>query len=106
MSLRWQCLCIGSTDPARLARWWAGLLGWRITYEDDDEVALEPPQGSSENGVSPDVLFLRVPEGKAREARVDGFQSSQAHRCSGVKPAHGEHSQVTAAGCAAARGKQ
>jgi hypothetical protein len=27
MSLRWQCLCIGSTDPARLARWWAGLLG-------------------------------------------------------------------------------
>ena len=46
------------------------LLGWRITHEEDDEVALEPPQGSPEDGVSPDILFLRVPEAKALKNRL------------------------------------
>ena len=34
------------------------------TSESDDEVVLEPPEGSREDGVAPDLLFLRVPEGK------------------------------------------
>jgi hypothetical protein len=70
MTLRWQCACIDSTDPAGLARWWAELLGWRITHEEADEVALEPPEGSPEDGVSPDLLFLRVPERKELKNRV------------------------------------
>ncbi|MGK2948730.1 MAG: VOC family protein [Acidimicrobiales bacterium] len=70
MGLRWQCICIDSTDPAPLARWWAELLGWRITEETDEEVVLEPPAGSKEDGVSPDILFLKVPEAKTVKDRL------------------------------------
>ncbi len=70
MGLRWQAICIDSTDPVPLGHWWAELLGWRITEEDDDEVVLEPPAGSSEDGVSPDLLVVRVPEPKTVKDRL------------------------------------
>jgi hypothetical protein len=38
-------------------------LGWRRTFEEEDQVVLEPPEGSSEDGIAPDLLFLKVPEG-------------------------------------------
>ncbi len=61
---------IDSVDPVPLARWWADLLGWRITFEEPDEVVLEPPKGSPEDGVSPDMLFARVPEKKQVKNRL------------------------------------
>jgi len=70
MGLRWQAICIDSTDHLPLARWWAELLGWRITHEDDDEAVLEPPEDSPEDGVSPDILILRVPEPKTVKDRI------------------------------------
>jgi hypothetical protein len=70
MSLRWQCICVDANDPEPLARWWAELLGWRITHTEPDEVVLEPPAGSPEDGTSPDILFLRVPEGKSVKNRL------------------------------------
>jgi hypothetical protein len=70
MSLRWQCVCIDTSDPAGLARWWAELLGWRITYEDPEEVVLEPPAGSPEDGISPDILFLKVDDPKVAKNRI------------------------------------
>jgi len=70
MDLRIQCLCIDTTDPSRLAGFWESALGWRRTYDEDDQVALEPPKGSPEDGVSPDLLFLRVPEEKAVKNRL------------------------------------
>jgi hypothetical protein len=70
MSLRWQCVCFDSTDPRRTADFWEAALGWRRTLDHDDEVVLEPPAGSPEDGVSPDILFLRVPEGKAVKNRL------------------------------------
>jgi hypothetical protein len=70
MTLRVQCMCFDAEDPAGLARWWAELLGWRITFEEPDEIALEPPAGSKEDGVVPDLLFLRVPEGKTVKNRL------------------------------------
>jgi predicted enzyme related to lactoylglutathione lyase len=70
MTLRIQCVCIDSNDPARLASFWQSVLGWRRTHETESEVALEPPAGSPEDGVSPDLLFLRVPEGKERKNRL------------------------------------
>jgi len=54
MDLRIQCLCIDTTDPSRLAGFWEEALGWRRTYDEDDQVALEPPKGSPEDGVAPD----------------------------------------------------
>jgi hypothetical protein len=70
MDIRIQCLCIDTTDPGRLATFWQAALGWRRTFADEDEVALEPPEGSPEHGVAPDLLFLRVPEEKAGKNRL------------------------------------
>jgi catechol 2,3-dioxygenase-like lactoylglutathione lyase family enzyme len=70
MQLRIQCLCIDTADPARLAAFWQAALGWRRTFEQDNEVVLEPPDGSPEDGVVPDLLFLRVPEEKAGKNRL------------------------------------
>lgn len=70
MTLRIQCVSIDTADPSRLAGFWQAALGWRRTFEQDDEVALEPPAGSREDGVVPDLLFLRVPDGKAVKNRL------------------------------------
>ena len=45
---------------------WAGA----HTHDTPDEVCLEPPEGSPEDGVSPDLLFLRVPEAKSDKNRL------------------------------------
>lgn len=70
MSLRWQCACIDSTDPATDATFWERALGWRRSHEEPDVVVLEPPAGSPEDGVAPDLLFVRVPETKAGKNRL------------------------------------
>ncbi len=64
-----QCFLLDSTDPRRTASFWQEALGWRRTHETDDEVVLEPPAGSPQDGVAPDLLFLRVPEGKTVKNR-------------------------------------
>ena len=70
MTLSVQCLCFDTADPEPVARFWAAALGWRITYGEPHEFVLEPPAGSPEEGVVPDLLFLRVPEGKAVKNRL------------------------------------
>ena len=70
MNLRIQCICIDSTNPARLADFWEAALQWRRTEEEPDEIVLEPPAGSAEDGVVPDLLILRVPEEKAGKNRL------------------------------------
>lgn len=70
MAVRIQCICVDTVDPTPLAAFWQAALSWRMTYEDDDEVVLEPPAGSREDGVVPDLLFLRVPETKTVNNRL------------------------------------
>jgi hypothetical protein len=70
MNLRIQCVCIDSHDPAHIATFWEAALGWRRTYEDDGQVAVEPPAGSPEDGVVPDLLFVRVLEDKTSKDRL------------------------------------
>ena len=70
MNIRIQCLCVDTRDPANIADFWEAALGWRRTHADDDEVVLEPEAGSPEDGVAPDLLFLRVPEDKAVKNRL------------------------------------
>lgn len=70
MDIRIQCLCIDTGDPAKTASFWQSALGWRRTHESGDEVVLEPPAGSPEDGVVPDLLFLRVPESKVVKNRL------------------------------------
>jgi catechol 2,3-dioxygenase-like lactoylglutathione lyase family enzyme len=70
MDIRIQCLCIDSPHPSRTADFWEAALGWRRTYDTEHQVVLEPPEGSREDGVSPDLLFLKVPEAKAAKNRL------------------------------------
>ncbi len=70
MTIRIQCVAVDANDPDSLARFWADVLGWRRTYEEDDEVVLEPPAGSAEDGVVPDLIFLKVPEPKQAKNRL------------------------------------
>jgi catechol 2,3-dioxygenase-like lactoylglutathione lyase family enzyme len=70
MDIRIQCLCIDSAHPSTSADFWAAALGWRRTYATDDEVVLEPPAGSPEDGVVPDLLFFKVPDGKTVKNRL------------------------------------
>ncbi len=70
MALRWQCVCIDAVDPEPVAAFWQAALGWRRTYASEGEIVLEPPEGSPEDGVSPDLLVLRVPEAKVAKNRL------------------------------------
>jgi hypothetical protein len=70
MGLIIQCLDVDSVDPGALASFWQEALGWRRTYDSPDEVVLEPPAGSPQDGVAPDLIFLRVPEAKAGKNRL------------------------------------
>jgi Glyoxalase-like domain len=72
MDIRIQCLCVDSPDPSKIASFWAGALGWRRTFDGPDEVILEPPADSPEDGVAPDLLFLRVPEGNQTVSTTAG----------------------------------
>jgi catechol 2,3-dioxygenase-like lactoylglutathione lyase family enzyme len=70
MNIRIQCLCIDTPDPARLANFWQSALGWRRTHEEDAEVVLEPLSGTPEDGIVPDLVFLKVPETKTVKNRL------------------------------------
>lgn len=70
MSLAWQCLCVDASDPQALATFWEHALGWRRTRDTADETVLEPPAGSPQDGVSPDLLFLRVPDARSGKNRL------------------------------------
>jgi hypothetical protein len=55
---------------AGIASFWESALGWRRTCAGEDQVCLEPPEGSAEDGVVPDLIFLKVPEGKTVKNRL------------------------------------
>jgi len=103
MRLRIQCLCVDTADPAGLAAFWQSALGWRRTFEQDDEVVLEPPEGSPEDGIVPDLLFLRAPAAKAGKNRLHldlrpGDQAAEVARLEGLGASRadvGQGSQVS-----------
>jgi glyoxalase superfamily protein len=69
MALRLQNVSVDSLDPSRLAAFWAEVLGWRVTFDDGDEVVLEPPDGSPQEGIAPDMVFIRVADERVGKSR-------------------------------------
>jgi Glyoxalase-like domain len=65
MASRFTELVIDSHDTRAQARWWAAVLNYTVTSEDDDEVEISPSDGRS-----PRLLFARVPEDKAVKNRI------------------------------------
>jgi hypothetical protein len=89
MGLRMQAVIVNRHDPGRLAEFWAAALGWRITVRGDPEWGIEPPEGSREDCVVADMLFIRVPDEKQVVNRLhidlrpegpDGDQAAEVAR--------------------------
>ncbi|BFU43333.1 VOC family protein [Krasilnikovia sp. MM14-A1004] len=57
-------IVIDCSDPELLAEFWCSVLGYRILDRDETGVAI---RGAT---VSPDILFIRVPERKATKNRI------------------------------------
>jgi predicted enzyme related to lactoylglutathione lyase len=60
MTLRIQCMVVDCVDPRVVASFWEAALGWRRTHDTADQIVLEPPADSAEDGVAPDLLFVPV----------------------------------------------
>jgi predicted enzyme related to lactoylglutathione lyase len=65
MTSRIYTVTIDCADPARLARFWASVLDYRVEYEDDDEVAIEPSDGDGSA-----LLFGKAPDVKRGKNRL------------------------------------
>jgi predicted enzyme related to lactoylglutathione lyase len=63
MGNRWRGVVVPAVDPARLSRWWAEVLGYRILDERHDEVDVGPGDGH------PLISFARS-EGAGGPGRV------------------------------------
>ena len=64
MVSRWTELCVDSRDPAKVARFWAEVLGYRIIDEDDEGTAIQGDKAG------PTILFIKVPEDKTVKNRL------------------------------------
>jgi predicted enzyme related to lactoylglutathione lyase len=69
MDISWQNVVIDADDPQQLARFWTEAIGWRLTFDSQDECELKPPEGEPTEGV-PDILFVKVPDRKVGKNRV------------------------------------
>jgi predicted enzyme related to lactoylglutathione lyase len=58
-------ITIDCANPKLLATFWSELLDYKITFEEDDEVAIE-----RSDEVRPAVLFIRVPDKKTVKNRI------------------------------------
>jgi hypothetical protein len=56
---------VDCADPGVLASFWEQVLDYKRTYEDDDEVVIEPPSGSG-----PTLLFGKSPDDKKVKNRI------------------------------------
>jgi predicted enzyme related to lactoylglutathione lyase len=65
MGSRWFGLVVDSRDPARLARWWAEVLGYRIMFEHPHQVAIARDAQSL-----PGLVFVPMAEPKAGRNRL------------------------------------
>ncbi|MGG5174918.1 VOC family protein [Pseudarthrobacter sp. J1763] len=77
MTLRFDSVVIDSTNPSLAADFWEAALGYARTYQDDDEICLEPARDSAPaqdspttSPTGPGLTFLRVPESKSVKNRL------------------------------------
>ncbi|GAA4726456.1 VOC family protein [Nocardioides endophyticus] len=86
---------IDSSDPTALADFWCRVLGYVVLHEGDDYVEIGPAkvpdtellEGIRRGPVAPALLFVPVPEAKARKNRlhldltpIDGSQADEVAR--------------------------
>lgn len=78
MALHWYSVVVDCHDIAAQARWWAETLGWRIGFENDEEVVIAPPEATEDPVTTleewrrqpQELFFVPVAEGKAVKNRL------------------------------------
>jgi hypothetical protein len=78
MALLWYTLVVDSHDMPAQARWWAQTLGWKIGYEDDEEVVVAPHDATEEPVATlaewsrqpQELVFVQVEETKTLKNRL------------------------------------
>ncbi|MGH9215821.1 MAG: VOC family protein [Acidimicrobiales bacterium] len=72
MPTRLHSVVFDAADPSALARFWATATGWPITYEEPDEVVVEPPEDDAGTPTEPGVplVFVLVDDPKLSKNRV------------------------------------
>jgi predicted enzyme related to lactoylglutathione lyase len=65
MSVRWYSVVVDCRNPSTLARFWAEVLGYRIVFEEPDEVVV-----SRDEDAYPALVFVSVPESKTVKNRL------------------------------------
>ncbi|MGP9694817.1 VOC family protein [Brachybacterium sp. AOP25-B2-12] len=77
MQLRFYTVVIDCRDIHAQARWWAEALGWRIVFENDEEVAVIPPEledapipAAAWASAPPGLVFVHVDEPKTLKNRL------------------------------------
>ncbi|MEO5662190.1 MAG: VOC family protein [Nocardioides sp.] len=78
MALTIQSVIVDCHDPSALAAFWEAALGWRRTYEKADEVILEPPEHSLQDGVPEGNEFCVLEP--FNEAQLDLLAETRAAR--------------------------
>jgi predicted enzyme related to lactoylglutathione lyase len=65
MVSRWWTVVVDAHDPAAQARFWCGVLDWRIFHEADGEVVI-----TKDGKTFPGLVFVPVPEAKQVKNRL------------------------------------
>jgi predicted enzyme related to lactoylglutathione lyase len=65
MSVTWYGVVVDADDPARLSRWWAEVLGFKVLDEDENDVIV----GAAKD-VHPILYFTRATAAKAGKNRL------------------------------------
>jgi hypothetical protein len=58
-------LIVDAADTDALARWWAEVLGWDVTDDEDAVIELSPPDRAG-----PTIVFVPVPDAKTVKNRI------------------------------------
>lgn len=70
MTSRVSLLTFDSADPHALAEFWCEVLDFVVLGSDEDGVKIGPSDPSNNESAMPELLFLRVPEGKTVKNRL------------------------------------
>jgi Glyoxalase-like domain len=75
-------LVVDANDPARLAAFWAGVLGWDVADATEEEVDVWPAGFTYPDPVAMPLVFVPVPERKTAKNRIhlDLASTSAAHQ--------------------------
>jgi Glyoxalase-like domain len=67
MPTKLEHVVVDAADPRALGRWWAEALGWAVTMDEPEEVAVEPP---APDGLGVPLVFVPVADPKVGKNRV------------------------------------